>query len=119
MNKKQSIINNLRLRRKIRIKSRILGTKIRPRVAVFRSLKSISAQIIDDAVGKTLAAASEKDIKLKKGKKVEKATAVGKALAEKAVAKGIKKVVFDRANKKYHGRVKALADGLREGGLEF
>lgn len=119
-----------RLRRKRRIRKKIWGTSERPRLSVFRSKKEIYAQIIDDSVGHTLVACSsltpeirEKIKELKeKGEiknKIDIARLVGKYLAEKAKAKGINKVVFDRGGYKYHGRVKALADGAREGGLEF
>ncbi|MFN4131766.1 MAG: 50S ribosomal protein L18 [Caldimicrobium sp.] len=119
-----------RLRRKRRIRKKIWGTPERPRLSVFRSKKEIYAQIIDDSVGHTLVACSsltpeirEKIKELKeKGEiknKIDIARLVGKYLAEKAKAKGINKVVFDRGGYKYHGRVKALADGAREGGLEF
>ena len=95
--------------------------KQRPRLAVFRSHKSIYAQIIDDTKGKTLVAASEKTVKWPKKKltKTERAFAVGEALAAKALKKKIKAVVFDRRKYLYHGRVKALAEGARKGGLEF
>ncbi len=95
----------------------------RPRLSIFRSSKQIYAQIIDDAKGQTIASAStiEKDLKgsLKTGADVAAAAAVGKLVAERAVAAGIKQVVFDRGGYMYHGRVKALADAAREGGLEF
>lgn len=93
----------------------------RPRLSVFRSNKTIYAQIIDDKARKTLVSASEKEIKLKiKGKtKVEKARLVGEILAQKATKKKIKKVVFDRGSYRYHGRIKALAEGAKKGGLEF
>jgi large subunit ribosomal protein L18 len=95
----------------------------RPRLSVFRSSKNISAQIIDDAAGRTLAAASslDKDIKsaVAKGWNVAAASAVGKALAERAAKAGVKDVVFDRGGYMYHGRVKALAEAAREGGLKF
>ena len=81
-------------------------------------MKHIAAQLIDDVAGKTLVAASDHDVK-SKGKKAEIATAVGKLIAERAKAKGISTVVFDRRDKRYHGRVKAVADGAREGGLNF
>lgn len=92
----------------------------RPRLSVFRSLKNISAQIIDDATGKTLVAAStvEKGA-VKKGGNIAAAKAMGKLIAERAIAKGVKQVVFDRGRALYHGRVKALADAAREGGLDF
>lgn len=92
----------------------------RPRLSVFRSLKGITVQVIDDVAGKTLAAAStaEKELKMYGGN-VAAARVIGKLIAERAISKGIKKVVFDRGGKLYHGRVKALADAAREGGLEF
>ncbi|MFC6591771.1 50S ribosomal protein L18 [Deinococcus lacus] len=102
----------LRSRRKVRS---VAGE--RPRLSVFRSSKHIYAQIIDDASGTTLAAASSSN--LKSGTKSDTAAAVGKALAEAAAAKGVKQVVFDRGAYKYHGRIKALADAAREGGLDF
>lgn len=108
------------LRRKIRIRARVEGTASRPRLSVYRSLLHISAQLIDDASGKTLVAAS--DLKMKKaaeGGKVAMAKAVGMALAEAAKKAGITEVVFDRNGRMYHGRVKALAEGAREGGLKF
>ena len=90
------------------------------RISIFRSNKYIHGQIIDDKVGKTLVAVSDKDLtKGTKGTKVEKARIIGKILAEKASKKNIKEVVFDRGRYKYHGRVKALAEGAREGGLKF
>ncbi len=104
-------------RRKFRVRNRIKRTG-RLRLSVFRSLNHIYAQIIDDAKGETLVSASSLALKLK-GPKTEVARQVGRALAERALAKGIKQVVFDRGPYKYHGRVKALAEGAREGGLEF
>ncbi|MGC8967261.1 MAG: 50S ribosomal protein L18 [Thermus sp.] len=104
-------------RRKFRVRNRIKRTG-RLRLSVFRSLKHIYAQIIDDEKGQTLVAESSLALKLK-GNKTEVARQVGRALAEKALAKGIKQVAFDRGPYKYHGRVKALAEGAREGGLEF
>ncbi|GIV97535.1 MAG: 50S ribosomal protein L18 [Herpetosiphonaceae bacterium] len=112
-----------RLRRHYRLRSRVAGTPERPRLNVFRSNQHIYAQIIDDTIGHTLVSASTMDSelreKLTKMKGVEQAQAVGKAVAERARQAGILKVVFDRGGYKYHGRVKALADGAREGGLEF
>ncbi len=107
-----------RIRRRIRKVS--FGTESRPRLSVFRSNKEIYAQLIDDISGKTLAAASsrDKDIAVQ-GTKTEIAGAVGKAIAEKAKKAGIETVAFDRGGNLYHGRVKALADGAREGGLKF
>jgi large subunit ribosomal protein L18 len=108
-------------RRKIRyrIRKAVKGTAERPRLSVFRSNKQISVQIIDDIAGNTLAAASSAEKEVGSGKKSEKATAVGKAIAERAAAKGIMEVVFDRGGYLYHGRIKALAEGAREGGLKF
>ncbi|MDR4495978.1 MAG: 50S ribosomal protein L18 [Nitrospirales bacterium] len=109
--------------RKRRVRLRILGTATRPRLSVFRSNAHIYAQIIDDSVGKTLVAASSCDpgfkTKLKSGGNVEAAKAVGQALAERAKAIPIELVVFDRGGRLYHGRVKALADAARSGGLKF
>ena len=112
--------NVARLRRHRRVRGKISGTAAYPRLDVFRSSKHIYAQIIDDVTGTTLVAASslEKDFD-GFGGNIDAANKVGKAIAEKALAKGIKKVVFDRGGFVYHGRVKALADGAREGGLEL
>jgi large subunit ribosomal protein L18 len=103
-----------------RIRRRVAGTTERPRLAVFRSVSHIYAQVIDDLQGHTLAAAAstEKDWKAKGGN-VEGAKAIGKAIAQRAKEKGVTKVVFDRGGFLYHGRVKALADAAREAGLEF
>ncbi|MBK7007780.1 MAG: 50S ribosomal protein L18 [Saprospiraceae bacterium] len=108
-------------RRKIhlRIRSKISGSPERPRLNVFRSNKGIYAQVIDDISGKTLAAASSKSLSNFTGNKTQQASAVGKLVAEKAKTAGISSVVFDRGGYLYHGRVKALADGAREGGLLF
>ncbi len=106
----------LRIRRSIR--RQISGTAARPRLSVFRSNKGIYAQLIDDVSGKTLASASAAKVGAK-GTPVEVAAAVGKALAEMAKSNNIEAVVFDRNGYLYHGRVKALADGAREGGLKF
>jgi large subunit ribosomal protein L18 len=95
------------------------GTAKRPRLSVQKSLTEMRAQLIDDDAGKTLAAVSKKDLKEAKGTKTEIAAALGKAMAEKAKAAKITKVVFDRGANKYHGRVKAFAEAAREGGLEF
>jgi large subunit ribosomal protein L18 len=101
-------------------KKKVFGTAERPRLAVFRSINNISAQLIDDGVGRTLVAASTiGDKTIKKGGNVASAKAIGKQIAEKAISAGIKKVVFDRCGFIYHGRVKALADAAREGGLQF
>ncbi len=103
-----------------RIRKKIQGTATRPRLAVFRSNKAIYCQLIDDLNGVTLAAASslEKDIAAA-GNKTEQSKAVGKSIGERAKSKGIETVVFDRGGYLYHGRIKALADGAREGGLNF
>ncbi|SRR5579875_398178 len=112
--------NDMRLRIHRRIRKRISGSPERPRLAVFRSLKHIYAQIIDDEKGHTLvaAASTEKDLR-GNGGNVEGAKLIGKVIAERARQKGITKVVFDRGGYLYHGRVKALADAARQGGLEF
>ncbi len=106
-------------RRIVRVRAKISGTAERPRLAVRRTLSHIYAQLIDDRSGKTLAAASDSELKDKKLKKTEQASEVGKLLAEKAKAKKIEAAVFDRRDKKFHGRVKALAEGAREAGLKF
>lgn len=108
----------LRIRRRIRKVS--FGTEARPRLSVFRSNKEIYAQLIDDNAGKTIAAASSRDKGIEaKGTKTEVATAVGKAIAEKAKKAGVEAVAFDRGGNLYHGRVKALAEAAREAGLKF
>lgn len=107
-----------RERRKVRVRSRINGTAERPRLVIFRSLKKNYAQLVDDVSGKTLMGESDAAF-AKKGTKSERAKQVGVAIAKKAVTKGITACVFDRNGYKYHGRVKALADGAREGGLKF
>lgn len=101
-----------------RIRSRVTGTAQKPRLSVFRSNKFIYAQLIDDVQGKTLVSTSSRAL-TEKVAKVDSSVLVGKALAEKAIAAGITEVVFDRGGYLYHGRVKALADGAREGGLKF
>lgn len=112
--------NDRRLRIKRRIRKIVTGTAEQPRLAVFRSNKEIYAQIINDTTGTTLVTASskQKDIKAK-GTKTEVAAIVGKAIAEKAMKAGIDKIAFDRGGYLYHGRVKALAEAAREGGLKF
>ena len=113
-------VREARLRRHRRVRGKISGTAERPRLAVFRSNRGITAQLIDDASGKTLAAASWLDVKKAfKGNKSDQAAEVGKLLAEAAKKTGVESVVFDRAGYLYHGRVKALADAAREGGLRF
>ncbi len=112
-----------RERRHRRVRAKVKGTEARPRLNVFRSARHIFAQIIDDGQGHTLVAAStlDADIRAKASetKKKDEAKAVGKLLAQRAVAKGLKQVVFDRGGYQYTGRIKSLADGAREGGLEF
>lgn len=112
-----------RLRRKRRIRAKIFGTAERPRLSVFRSTKHIYAQVIDDTTGSTLAASSDLSPALKADlnglKKSERATKVGEHLASLCKEKGIESVIFDRNGFIYHGRIKALADGAREGGLKF
>jgi large subunit ribosomal protein L18 len=109
--------NKLRLHRKRRIRARINGTAKKPRLAVFRSLTSIEVQLIDDTRGVTLLHSYNRNLKV--GNNIEGAKAVGKDIAKKALAKKINQVVFDRGGYKYHGKVKAVADGAREGGLKF
>ena len=106
-----------RARRHLRVRKKVSGTAERPRLVIYRSLKHIYAQVVDDATGRTLAAAS--DLTLAEGKKADKSLEVGKQIAARAKDAGITRVVFDRAGYRYHGRVKAVADGAREGGLEF
>ena len=115
------MINRNEIRRRIhsRIREKLSGTTERPRLNVYRSLNHIYAQVIDDQKGETLVAASSLQLKLKTGGNVAAAKEIGKAVAEKAVAQGIKQVVFDRGGYLYHGRIKALADAAREAGLEF
>src|ERR671936_613699 len=109
-----------RRRRHRRVRGKLIGTAERPRVSVFRSNRGISAQLVDDLEGKTLAAASWQQLKKSlKGSKTEQAAEVGKLLATNAKKAGIEQVVFDRGGYLYHGRVKALAEGAREGGLRF
>jgi large subunit ribosomal protein L18 len=111
--------NQIRLRVHKRIRQRLAGTEDRPRLAVFRSVKHIYAQVIDDAKGHTVAAAASNEKNAKNGGNVAGAKAIGKLIAERAKDKGVKSVVFDRGGYLYHGRVKALADAAREAGLEF
>lgn len=113
----------MRIRRHRRVRKRVVGNSERPRLNVFRSLKHIYAQVIDDSQGHTLVAASTLDPELRTRvqglTKVEQAKLVGEALAERALAHGLKRVVFDRGGYRYHGRVKALTEAARTGGLEF
>jgi len=115
---------NIRLRSKIKIRRKISGIKEKPRLTVYRSLNNVYAQLIDDSDGNTLVSASSlskellEEIKSSKGK-VSKSKMVGKLVAKKALEKNISQVVFDRNGYRYHGRIKAIADGAREGGLKF
>ena len=111
--------NAIRQRIHDRIRRKLSGTEARPRLYVYRSLGHIYAQVIDDQKGETLVSASTLSLKIKTGGNIASAKEIGKAVAEKAVEKGIKKVVFDRGGYLYHGRIKALADAAREAGLEF
>ena len=106
-----------RFKRHLRVRNKISGTPERPRLVVFRSLKHIYAQLVDYTAKSTLATVS--DLGIEQGKKGERASEVGKLIAERAKSAGITRVVFDRAGYRYHGRIKAVADGAREGGLEF
>jgi large subunit ribosomal protein L18 len=109
-----------RERRHYRLRRTIVGSAERPRLVVFRSNRGVEAQLVDDAEGRTLASASHRELKKSfKGNKTEQAAEVGKLLADKARKAGVESVVFDRGGYLYHGRVKALADGAREGGLNF
>ena len=111
--------NEIRQRIHSRIRRKMAGTAERPRLNVYRSLNHIYAQVIDDSKGETLASASTLAAKIPTGGNVASAKEIGKTIAELAVSKGIKKVVFDRGGYLYHGRIKALADAAREAGLEF
>ena len=120
-NKHTAARTKSRLRRQVRGRKKLHGTSERPRMVVTRSPKHITVQVVDDLVGKTLAYAStmEADVRSTSGDKTAKAKQVGELVAERAKAAGVDGVVFDRAGNKYHGRVAALADGAREGGLTF
>lgn len=124
MKNSQKEKNAKRVRRIARVRAKVAGTAARPRLAVFRSAKHFSVQLIDDSIGKTLVAASDREVKGKaeagarKGK-IAAAFAVGLRVAEKAKEKGISTAVFDRRSYQYHGRVAAAAEGAREGGLKF
>jgi len=117
-------MKNNRIKKKIKIRKKITGTAERPRISVFRSLNKVYAQIIDDTTGVTLVSESSlskslsKELKKASGK-IERSKIVGNALAKKAVEKGITRVVFDRSGYRYHGRIQAIAEGAREGGLKF
>ncbi|MDA5387564.1 50S ribosomal protein L18 [Loigolactobacillus backii] len=111
--------NKTRQKRHLRVRGKISGTAERPRLNIYRSNKNIYAQLIDDVAGVTLASASTLDKEVSEGAKTEQATAVGALVAKRAVAKGLKDVVFDRGGYLYHGRVQALAEAARENGLDF
>jgi|SRR3989344_1683758 len=115
---KEIIKRQQRIRRKGRVRAKIFGTAKRPRLSVFRSLKHFYAQLIDDQKGVTLVFAKDNELK-EKGTKTEIAFKVGELLAAKAVKLGVKEVVFDKSSYKYHGRVKAIAEGARKAGLKF
>ncbi len=120
-NKHTSDRASSRMRRQVRGRKKVSGTSERPRLVVTRTTKHITVQVVDDLVGKTIASASsmEADLRSLDGDKTAKAKRVGELVAERAKAAGVDGVVFDRAGNKYHGRVAALADGAREGGLTF
>jgi large subunit ribosomal protein L18 len=119
--KRMSLRSAARLRRQVRVRKKVFGAPERPRLVVTRSARHISAQVIDDTQGRTIASAStmEADLRAATGDKSEKAKQVGGLIAQRAKAAGIESVVFDRAGYKYHGRVAALADSARDGGLGF
>ena len=108
-----------RLRRRRRVRAKVHGTAERPRISVFRSNRGIFAQLIDDDAGRTLAAVNWTEPELRSLKRMEQASKAGAVLAERAKAAGVEAAVFDRGGYQYHGRVKALAEGAREGGLHF
>jgi large subunit ribosomal protein L18 len=108
-----------REKKKLKIRKRVMGSTERPRLCIFRSTKHVYAQVIDDSTGQTLVTASTLDTDGVKGANKDACSAIGKEVAKRAVGKNIKQVVFDRNGYLYHGRVKALADAAREGGLEF
>ena len=108
-----------RLKRRRRVRAKVHGSAVRPRISVFRSNRGIQAQLVDDLAGHTLAAVSWTESDLKGLQSMEQAKRVGALIAERAKAAGVESVVFDRGGYRYHGRVKALAEGAREGGLRF
>ena len=110
---------SVRLKRRRRVRAKVTGTAARPRIAVFRSNRGVSAQLIDDTAGRTLAHVAWTEADLKTLKPMDQARRAGEVLAERAKAAGIETAVFDRGGYQYHGRVKALAEGAREGGLAF
>ena len=106
-----------RLKRRRRVRAKVIGTATRPRISVFRSNRGVFAQLIDDERGHTLAAVSHTEAELKDLKPLEQASKAGQLLAERAKAAGVERAVFDRGGYQYHGRIKAFAEGVREGGL--
>ena len=108
-----------RLRRRRRVRAKVRGTAERPRLAVFRSNRGVQAQVIDDVKGHTVAAVNWTEADLKSLGRMEQAKKVGELIAERAKSAGVEEIVFDRGGYRYHGRVKAIADGAREGGLKF
>ena len=119
MSNSKNTVRSAREIRHRRVRKKVVGTHVKPRLSVFRSIHHIYVQVIDDLRGYTLASATTLDKKTLGKTKLLKSNAVGKVIANKALEQGIKAVVFDRSGYKYHGRVKALADGAREGGLLF
>lgn len=119
MRAQAATVRRARIARHLRVREKLRGTAARPRLAVYRSLAHIHAQIIDDASGRTLAAASSLELRATKAKKTEHAAKVGQLLGQRAREKGIESVVFDRGGALYHGRVKALAEAARKAGLRF
>jgi large subunit ribosomal protein L18 len=117
MNKRKRL-NQIRFRRKRRVRTKIKGTALRPRLSIFRSHSHIYAQLIDDIGGRVLAAASSLTVK-SKDKKTDKSKNIGLEIAKRAASLGIKKAIFDRGQYQYHGRIAALAEGAREGGLKI
>ncbi len=119
----KQFVQSARIRRHYRIRQKISGSNLRPRLSIFRSLRHIYVQVIDDSTGQTLASASTISPEITENKpvqgKISRAKLVGNLVAQKALQKGIKKVVFDRGGYQYHGRVRALAEAARESGLEF
>ncbi len=123
MANKQKFVEKKRLRRRRHVRNKVRGDAERPRLCVYRSNQHVACQLVDDSVGVTLASASSREKELREaigyGGNCSAAQKIGQAIAERALAKGIKRVRFDRGSYKYHGRVAALADAAREGGLEF
>ena len=119
--KRDKILNKIKLRKKIRVRAKLFGISQKPRFSVFVSNRFIYAQLINDEIGKTIVSASTKELinEKKQINKKELPMMLGELIAKKAIEKGIKKIVFDRGNYKYHGRVKAIADSVRKNGLEF